>query len=472
MSDNLCPYPEMKRTRLPWLLTIPAHWEIRRNGRLFGIRKETGFPQLPVLEVSLHTGVRVRNFEDGTRKQQMADRSKYQRALQGDLAYNMMRMWQGAVGIVPTDGLVIPAYVVVRPYPETVARYYAYLFRTAAYMREVDTYSRGIVPDRNRLYWESFKQMPSVFPPADEQRLTVRFLDFHGSLTAQAIAAKQRAIRLLQEQKRTVIHHAITRGVKIGVTVKRSGISWIGDMPEHWQIAALRHRYHQCLGKMLDTKRIRGEHLVPYLRNTDVQWDRIRTVDLPTMDISPTEYDRYLVKKGDLLVCEGGEVGRAAIWDGVLEICGFQKALHRLRPRDKRKDCPRFMMYVLLLASLSGAFADGHESTISHLTGEKLRQHRLPFPERAEQSAIVAHLDAAFADVDRATFNLEYQIALLHEFRMRLIADVVTGKLDVRAAAASLPEAEGQPESLDEFQGVHERGIEDVEDPDLEEAAA
>jgi type I restriction enzyme, S subunit len=103
MNNDLKPYPEGRSTGLGWLPTIPAHWEVRRNGRLFGIRKETGYPELPVLEVSLRTGVRVRNFESGMRKQQMADRSKYQRALQGDIAYNMMRMWQGAVGVVPTE---------------------------------------------------------------------------------------------------------------------------------------------------------------------------------------------------------------------------------------------------------------------------------------------------------------------------------------------------------------------------------
>ena len=91
----------------------------------------------------------------------MADLAKYKRAAKGDLAYNMMRMWQGAVGVAPVDGLVSPAYVVARPFTEVVARYYSYLFRTDVYMFEVDAYSRGIVKDRNRLYWDQFKQMVS-----------------------------------------------------------------------------------------------------------------------------------------------------------------------------------------------------------------------------------------------------------------------------------------------------------------------
>ena len=152
MIDGLKPYPEMRPSGLPWVGDLPAHWDVRRNGRLFGLRREVGFPDLPVLEVSIRNGVRVRDFDGGGRKQEMGDRSKYQRAVRGDIAYNMMRMWQGAVGIAPVDGLVSPAYVVARPSTEIDAAYYAYLFRTAGYMREVDVFSRGIVPDRNRLY--------------------------------------------------------------------------------------------------------------------------------------------------------------------------------------------------------------------------------------------------------------------------------------------------------------------------------
>ncbi len=121
-------------SHLPWLGAIPVYWEIRRNGRLFAQRNETGFADLPILEVSLHTGVRVREFGGARRKQVMADRDKYKRAAKGDIAYNMMRLWQGAVGVAPVDGLISPAYVVARPYPEVDAGYYAYLFRTAAYM--------------------------------------------------------------------------------------------------------------------------------------------------------------------------------------------------------------------------------------------------------------------------------------------------------------------------------------------------
>lgn len=115
MNQTLRPYPEYKDSGLPWLGRLPVHWELRRNGRIFAQRIETGFPDLPILEVSLKTGIRVRNLENSDRKQMMSSRELYKRAAQKDIAYNMMRMWQGAVGVAPVDGLVSPAYVVAVP---------------------------------------------------------------------------------------------------------------------------------------------------------------------------------------------------------------------------------------------------------------------------------------------------------------------------------------------------------------------
>ena len=141
----LAPYPNYAPSGLPWAPQIPEGWQVRRNGRLFSHRVETGFPELPILEVSLRTGVRVRDMVNSKRKQVMSAKEKYKRAVKGDIAYNMMRMWQGAVGPAPADGLVSPAYVVVKPHAGVNTTYFSYLFRTDAYMQEVNKFSRGIV---------------------------------------------------------------------------------------------------------------------------------------------------------------------------------------------------------------------------------------------------------------------------------------------------------------------------------------
>lgn len=466
MLSDLKPYPKYRASGLPWLGKIPEHWEVRRNGRLFGPRREIGFPNLPILEVSIRTGVRIRDLVDGARKQQMADRTKYQRAARGDIAYNMMRMWQGAVGVAPTDGLVSPAYTVARPFPDVDPAYYAYLFRTAAYMREIEVFSRGIVPDRNRLYWESFKQMPSAYPPVGEQQLIVRFLDWHGVQIAKLVRSRKKVIAFLGEQNKAVVHRAVTRGMGERRKLKRSGIEWVGEVPMQWEVCPLRLRYDQALGKMLDAKKITGTSSLPYLRNVDVQWGRINTEHLPEMDISPNEYARYTMEPGDLLVCEGGEVGRAAIWHAELSRCGFQKALHRLRPVDSKRDHPRFFYYVLKAAVAAGAFDDGHKSTISHLTGDKLRAHRFAFPKVEEQITIADYLDEKTDKYERLVQRIKSGIDVLREYHARLIADAVTGAIDVRKRSALLPSS-----LLEQFVDIYEEDTSEGSEEDPVEFA-
>ena len=210
VTRGLDPNVRLKSSGVEWLGDVPEHWEVRRNGRLFVQRNETGFPGLPILEVSLNTGIRIRDFGNSDRKQIMAVRSEYKRAVKGDIAYNMMRMWQGAVGVIPVDGLVSPAYVVARPLKGTESRYFSALFRTNAYMDEVDKYSHGIVKDRNRLYWEDFKQMPTPYPPPDEQGCIVRYLDKTTDDIDTAVARGRQEIDLLREYRTRLIGDVVT----------------------------------------------------------------------------------------------------------------------------------------------------------------------------------------------------------------------------------------------------------------------
>lgn len=211
VTRGLDPGGRLKPSGVEWLGDVPEHWEVVRNGRLFVQRNETGFPALPIFEVSLRTGVRVRGFGVSERKQIMADREKYKRACEGDIAYNMMRMWQGAVGIAPLDGLVSPAYVVLKPLEGTDARYFSALFRTPVYLGEVNKlYSRGIVRDRNRLYWEDFKQMPSPRPPLHEQILIANAIVGRTAILADGILRAQREIVLLREYRTRLIADVVT----------------------------------------------------------------------------------------------------------------------------------------------------------------------------------------------------------------------------------------------------------------------
>ena len=221
VTRGLDPNARLKPSGVEWLGEVPEHWEVVRNGQLFVQRNETDFPELPILEVSLKTGVRIRDLENSDRKQIMTVRGEYKRAVKGDIAYNMMRMWQGAVGVAPVDGLVSPAYVVAKPLRGNAPRYFSALFRTSAYMAEVDKYSRGIVKDRNRLYWDDFKQMPALRPPPYEQTAIVCNLDEATCDIDIAIGRARLQIELLREYRTRLIADVVTGKLDVRKAVAR-----------------------------------------------------------------------------------------------------------------------------------------------------------------------------------------------------------------------------------------------------------
>lgn len=210
-------------------------------------------------------------------------------------------------------------------------------------------------------------------------------------------------------------------------------LKWLGSVPPDWPIASVGSQFDVQLGKMLNKERTSGDHLKVYLRNTNVQWDRVDTDDLLMMDFPPSERTRYEVRSGDLLICEGGEPGRAAIWDGRIAEIYYQKALHRARSLGKSS--VRWLYYCLKAATALNVFAiEGNTTTIAHLTGEQLRAHRFPFPDRAVQDRITIKLDAQEHTDRQLVQKLEAQIALLAERRQALITATVTGQMDVTTA--------------------------------------
>ena len=274
-------------------------------------------------------------------------------------------------------------------------------------------------------------QMLLPVPPVEEQIKISAFLDRETEKIDELAKAFNSLIDLLIEKRQAVISHAVTKGLDPSVPMKDSGIEWLGEVPAHWSNPTLNTRYLIELGKMLDESRITGEFLVPYLRNVDVQWNSINFDDLPCMDIQESEYGRYTVQRGDLMVCEGGEVGRAAMVGQFNGVIGFQKALHRIRSRDE-SECPDYLYYTFVWAAGTGVFDLAGNSTIAHLTGEQLRRYRFPRPPIAEQIAKAAYLDSQIQKTDLLIQEAQMAINLLQERRTALISAAVTGKIDVR----------------------------------------
>ena len=419
-------YPRYRNSGVEWLGEVPSHWEVRRirqtcrfaygNSLPSGQRKEGDVP------VFGSNGIVGLHNKANTYAPVIVIGRK---GSYGEVNFN-----HDAVFAIDTT------YFVDKRFTRSDLRWLYYALMCAD-LRDVSMDSA--VPGLSR---EHAHRKFITFPPLDEQRAISAFLDRETERIDKLVVKKRLLIERLTEYRTALITRTVTQGLPPEAAradgydpsprIKPSNVEWLGDVPAHWDVVALRHRYLQSLGKMLDSKRITGTYLLPYIRNVDVQWDQINVDDLPTMDITPDEYDRYMVRPGDLLVCEGGEVGRCAIWPGELAECGFQKALHRLRPRNTLQDVPRFLLYVLRAAAGADAFNDGLVSTISHLTGEKLRAHSLPFPPIAEQRAIAAFLDRETARIDSLSRRVETAMERLQEYRTALITAAVTGKIDVR----------------------------------------
>ena len=438
-------YPAHRDSGVEWLGEIPAHWEVKRlkecaNAWLSNVDKKSvvGEPEVRLcnyMDVYYHDRIHGEmDFMTATAAPAQAHKFSLR---EGDVLITKdSETWTDiAVPALVTEDLadVVCGYhlALIRPEGNCVGGFVGWAIGAVGLREQYQVAANGIT--RFGLTADAIKNSVLPLPPLSEQKAVTRFLDRETAKVEALVAKQQELIDVLQEKRSTLIGRAVTKGLSPDPAMKDSDVEWLGEIPAHWEVVALRYRYQQSLGKMLDTKRITGSHLVPYLRNVDVQWDHINISDLPSMDIRPHELERFTVRRGDLLVCEGGEAGRCATWHGELDPCGYQKALHRLRPLDRVRDAPRFLYYTLLAAVTRGAFASGQGSTtIEHLTGDMLRVHRFPFPPSSEQHAIAHYLDHATASIDALIARTNDAILLLQEYRTALISAAVTGRIDTR----------------------------------------
>jgi type I restriction enzyme, S subunit len=239
---KLKPYPVYKDSGVPWFGAVPEHWEVLPNRAIFTEVIDRDHPEEQMLSVTITNGV-IRQqalLEDSSKKDSSNEnKSAYKRVQPGDIAYNKMRAWQGAVGMSNYRGIVSPAYVVQRPRAVAESHYLHYLLRTPAFAKEAERWSYGITSDMWSLRPEHFKMIYGCLPPLAEQAAIVRFLRHVDWQMRRYIRAKQQLIKLLEEQKQAIIHKAVTRGLDPNVRLKPSGVEWLGDVPEHWEVQRL-----------------------------------------------------------------------------------------------------------------------------------------------------------------------------------------------------------------------------------------
>ena len=439
----------MKDSGVEWLGEVPGHWEVLPNRSVFEEVKESGYPNERMLSVTILNGIIRQDDllrESSNKDQSRIDKSAYKLVQQGDIAYNKMRAWQGAIGVSRYRGIVSPAYIVHRLLDRSTAssEYFHHLFRTPAFAKEAERCSYGITSDMWSLRSEDFKIIYSCVPPLPEQTAIVRFLDHAAGRIERQIRAKEKLITLLEEQKQVVVNDAVTGRIDVRTgrpypEYKDSGVEWLGEVPGHWEVRRLKHW-------LLVNQLTLGEDTDPDFMFEYVEIGAVGTGRLvaPTQRIkfhgSPSRA-RRIVRNGDTIVSTVRTYLKA-IWhisdvqSDLIVSTGFAV----LTPTSST--CSKFVSYVCQ----SGSFTDrvsANSVGVAYpgIAESKFSAFEVAVPPLPEQTAIACYLDDAIANISSAIDRANREIELLREYRTRLIADVVTGKLDVREVAADLPEA-------------------------------
>ena len=425
--------------------TLPEQWAIKRlrylTLRSFSDNRRTRLADvseasfLPMEAIGVHGQINL----SATRPVEKLQ-SGYSKFYDGDVVIAKITpcfengkgaLIRGALGGV---GFGTTELHVLTPRPNIDGRFLYYVTVEPSF-RQLGTASMTGTAGQQRVPEDFVRDFRVRVPQLPEQRAIADYLDRETARLDALVVAKERVLGLLAEKRRALITRAVTRGLDRRAPLRDSGIPWLGQIPAHWKTPPVYARYVVQLGKMLDEKRIRGAHLAPYLRNVDVQWGAINTAGLPKMDFDEDDRRRYALRVGDILVCEGGEVGRCALWDDTHPECYYQKALHRLRPTGG-EDEPAFFVLVMRAIVDSGQFAlQSSASTIQHLPAEKFRVVRYPAPPLDEQRTIVDHVALETGKLHALSTATERTIELLKERRTALITAAVTRQIDTKACA-------------------------------------
>lgn len=465
MIADLKPYKTYRQAEGAWLGAIPAHWEVRRMKyvvREIDVRSIDGREQL--LRVSQYTGVTKRRGIGGTEVPDTRAESLvgYKRVEPNDLVVNIMLAWNGSMGVSRYSGIASPAYCVYRFASDLSPWYFHTLLRSPIYKARIKASSTGVVESRLRLYSDDLNRIQAIVPPPNEQAAIVRFLDWADSRLARAIKAKRSVISLLNEQRRAIVHGAVTRGIDPNVSLKYSGIAWLGDIPQHWEV---RRAKQVCLA-IIDCKNRTPENIdggrYTVVRTTNIRHGKFNIVGSFETDRRNYEIwtQRGAPRVGDVFFTREAPVGEACLVPDLQNLCMGQRMMY-FRPD------PAFLDSTFLLHSIYGPVVrtyldvEVNGSTVGHLRLGQVSALPLLWCDLREQRRIVDHIERECEPLDATIGRFEGEIELLSEYRERLFADIVTGKLDVREVAGRLPDAT----TFDVFDG----SVDSANEPELSE---
>ncbi|MCH9758367.1 MAG: restriction endonuclease subunit S [Proteobacteria bacterium] len=445
MIAEIKPYPRMINSGVEWLGDVPAHWELPRIKTILCERSEKGFPDKPLLAATQTKGVVRKDQYENRTVLALKDLHLLKLVEVGDFVISL-RSFQGGIEFARVQGIISPAYTVLFSSNQRNHGFLAQLFKSKPYIENLGFYVTGIREGQNVDY-EKLRRSRLPLPPLPEQTAIVKYLDYVDKRVQRLVQIKRKLIALLTEQKKAIIHHAVTRGLDPDVPLKDSGVEWLGEVPAHWEVRRIRTIAEMRVSNV-DKHTKEGEQPVRLCNYVDVYKNDYINKRMKFMHATATynEIERFMLEIDDVLITKDSEawddIGVPALVTEVAEdlISGYHLAI--LKPfQDKLKG--GYLLRALQSKGLAYQFhVEAKGVTRYGLSHSGIKSAWMPLPPLPEQTAIVEYLEKTTANIDSTISRANHEIKLLNEYQTRLIADVVTGKLDVRDAAASLPEVD------------------------------
>jgi type I restriction enzyme S subunit len=428
--DELKPYPEYVVSDVPWAPSLPKTWRTERAKWLFTKMERPVRPEDQVVTcfrdgmVTLRTNRRVRGFTEATVEH------GYQGIRKGDLVIHQMDAFAGAIGVSDSDGKGTPVYSVCQPKIGINARYYAHTVRQMSQSQWILALAKGIRERSTDFRYEMFGNQKVPLPSEEEQGAIVRFLDGANVKVSRFILSKRKLVARLNEQKQAIVHRAVTLGLDFEAAGKLTGISWVDTIPEHWKVLRSKYLFREVderseEGKETHLSMSQKRGLIP---NTELTSRRL---------LSDSYAGAKLCRQGDLVLNRlKAHLGVFALAPQAGLVSPDYTVLRPIRELDSR-------YFEALYRSPACRVelrrrAKGIVQGFWRLYTDDFYDIRVPVPPVAEQFRIMNYLDGALVQQNTAIARIEREIALIQEYRTRLVADIVTGKYDVREAVSKL----------------------------------
>lgn len=435
-------YSSYKDSGVKWLGEIPSHWEVVPTKSCLDSSTSGIWGNDPINDGSDIICLRVAdfNYEKGVVRIDKLTYRNYSKDLSNDKVLkdgDLLLEKSGGGDLFPVGRVVrfdscLPTATcsnfiqILRPNKNVCSSFIYYSFYVK-YTRKVNGLFFNQTTGIQNLKVKEYLNSPIALPPLSEQDAIASYLD---SVTTQidvAIEQQKKMIELLNERKQIIINNAVTKGLDPNVKMKDSGVDWIGEIPEGWEVCSLKKVATIILGKMLSNN---PTEKYPYLCAKDVHYGNVDLSDLKMMYFSKEERERYRVQNGDMLIVEGGAgAGGCAVFDGDMEVF-IQNSIMIVRGNSNMDN--RFICYFFQTINQKGYVEFiCNKATIPHFTKEKVGAVMLPIPPIEEQMQIVNKIKSICEPIDNAINAANDQISLLQERKQIIINEVVTGKVKV-----------------------------------------